>query len=176
MGDCDARRGGAGMNRTQYGHLVLNTLVFFAIWLILSGKFTVIYMTLGLAVSFGIAWLNEGQMTWLSHTFRWYSFLLYLPWLFSRIVASSIHMAYLILHPAMPIDPKLITHSSRLRNRHALVLLSNSITLTPGTITAEVSDGQLTVHAIDGGSTKDLVSGRLEDKVSHVFAKEAKIT
>lgn len=164
------------MKAIQARHLAMNTVVFFAIWLVLSGKFTPVYMSLGLAVSFGVAWLNNGHLQWTSHRFRWGAFLLYLPWLFSRIVASGIHMAYVILHPDMPIDPKLMTHRSSLRTRNALVLLSNSITLTPGTITAAVSDGQLLIHAIDGNSTEDILSGRLEAKISKVFTEEGKDT
>ena len=54
-----------------------------------------------------------------------------------------------------------------------LVVLGNSITLTPGTITVEVAPGEVIVHAIDTSSQQDLASGVLDDKVSGLFsAKE----
>ena len=62
-------------------------------------------------------------------------FLLYLPWLAYQILASNIYVAYLVLHPRMPIDPSLVEFETSLQSERALVLLAQSITLTPGTVT-----------------------------------------
>ena len=51
-------------------------------------------------------------------------------------------------------------------------LLANSVTLTPGTITAEVNIPELLVLALDEDSANDLVSKRLEEKISWVFEKK----
>jgi len=102
----------------------------------------------------------------------WAGVLTYIPWLFSRILASSVHMARLILDPKLPIDPKLFSHHTTMPHHAAVVLLGNSITLTPGTITVEVSPNQLTVHSIDPASSIDLLSGALEKKVATVFPQQ----
>ena len=135
----------------------------------LSGKFNFFHLSLGVGVSLGIAWLNTGPLPGAKAQFSWAGVLTYMPWLFSRIFASSIHMARLILDPSLPIDPKLIRHRTTLQNPGAIVLLGNSITLTPGTITAEASIDELTVHTIDPDSSNDLLSGILEKKVAMVF-------
>ena len=93
----------------------------------------------------------------------------YLPWLLSRIIMSSIHVAKLVLHPRLPIVPTLIPYRHTLRDHRAIVLLGNSVTLTPGTITVEASPQQLLVHAIDTHSATDLTSGQMERKVAAVF-------
>jgi multicomponent Na+:H+ antiporter subunit E len=54
------------------------------------------------------------------------------------------------------------------------VLLANSVTLTPGTITVEVNGNHLLVHAIDEVAAEDLTSGRIERKIAGVFQQEAK--
>jgi multicomponent Na+:H+ antiporter subunit E len=49
------------------------------------------------------------------------------------------------------------------------VLLGNSVTLTPGTVTAEAHTEELIVHALDEESLEDLKSRRLEREVAKVF-------
>jgi multicomponent Na+:H+ antiporter subunit E len=76
------------------------------------------------------------------------------------------------LHPALPIDPHLISVESKLNHHAAVVLLGNSITLTPGTITAEVDRNNLIVHAIDKVSGADIVSKQIELKIADIFKDE----
>ena len=69
----------------------------------------------------------------------------------------------------------MIHHETGLRSDGELVVLGNSITLTPGTITVEVAPGELVVHAIDDASCADLAEGRLDARVGRMFsAKEGK--
>ena len=149
--------------------LFLKTVAFFMIWLFVSGQPTFSYFTLGLCCSFAVAWVDVHRSAASRHPFPWVRFFLYLPWLFGRIVVSSIHLTRLILDPRLPIDPKLVRYETRLRDHAALTLLGNSITLTPGTVTAEISPKELIVHTIDGESSQDLTSRTLEDRVARVF-------
>jgi len=119
------------MNLRLFKALIPRTLAFFFIWLILSEKYNPFHMGLGLVVSFGVAWLNSGHEDSPFQNFPLMRFLSYLPWLFGRIVQSSLHLTALILHPALPIDPKLIHYRTELQSQAAIVLLGNSITLTP---------------------------------------------
>ena len=154
------------------GRILIKATLFFLIWVALSGKFNLLHLTIGLGLSLGIAWLNTWPLTGAKIRFSWTGLLAYVPWLFSRIFASSIHMVRLILDPKLPIDPQLFGHQTTLPHHAAVVLLGNSITLTPGTITVEVSPNQLTVHSIDPASSTDLLSGTLEKKVATVFPQQ----
>jgi multicomponent Na+:H+ antiporter subunit E len=146
---------------------VLTGLILFVLWLSLSSTFDIAHVVTGAAVAALIAWLNPAfpHMRRLS----WTAVLAYQPWLFGRIFKSGIHVSRLILHPLLPIAPKLIRHETELKGDGELVVLGNSITLTPGTITVEVAPGELLVHAIDEKSTADLLGGSLEKKVRGVF-------
>jgi len=148
---------------------IANTLALFSVWLILSGRYDVSHIVLGFLVSCGVAWLNTGYSHSPFHDFPWGRLVLYGPWLLLRIVESSLHVTKLILNPALPIEPKLLTYRSHLKHQGAIVLLGNSITLTPGTITVEVEGNQLMVHAIDKASGEDLTSGRMEQKIAGMF-------
>jgi multicomponent Na+:H+ antiporter subunit E len=72
----------------------------------------------------------------------------------------------------MPIDPKIIRYKTKLKNDIALVTFANSITLTPGTITADISNGEYIVHALSRKVADDLMTGEMEDKVAHIFEEE----
>lgn len=146
-----------------------NTLALFVVWLTLSGQFDPAHVVLGFFVACVVAWLNTGYAHSPFHNFPWFRQVLYMPWLFLRIVQSSLHLTKLILNPALPIDPKLITYKSQLKHQAAMVILGNSVTLTPGTITVEVNGTHLIVHAIDANSAEDLTSGRMEHKIARMF-------
>jgi multicomponent Na+:H+ antiporter subunit E len=52
------------------------------------------------------------------------------------------------------------------------MMLGNSITLTPGTITVDINGNYIMVHAIDETSGEDLTSGRMERKIADVYQEE----
>ncbi|MGD9850725.1 MAG: Na+/H+ antiporter subunit E [Nitrospirales bacterium] len=149
-----------------------NTLALFGVWLILSGRYDLFHLITGFIVACGVAWLNTGFPHSPFHHFPWVRAVLYSPWLLLRIVESSVHLTKLILSPALPIKPKLISYRSHLQHQGAMVMLGNSVTLTPGTITVEVNGNTLLVHAIDEIAAKDLTTGRMERKLAWVFQED----
>jgi multicomponent Na+:H+ antiporter subunit E len=151
-----------------YSSLIIKTGVFFLIWLLLSEHFDGVHMGLGAVVAFGVAWLNTDRSSTRSSVRLW-RMLLYFPWLVGRIVHSGFHLSVLILHPALPIDPKMIRHKTKLEDEGSIVLLGNSITLTPGTITVEVDRQDLVVHAMDDSSAEDVTSRRMEQRIAGLF-------
>ncbi len=149
--------------------LFLKAMALFVFWISLSGSFDWIHLGLGLICSFAVAWLNSGHSPFVAKFRLWLKVFLYLPWLFYKILQSSLHLSKLILHPALPIDPQLISVETKLNHHAAVVLLGNSITLTPGTITAEVDRNNLIVHAMDKVSSEDLLSKEMEMKIADIF-------
>jgi multicomponent Na+:H+ antiporter subunit E len=53
-----------------------------------------------------------------------------------------------------------------------MVTLGNSITLTPGTITMDIVDGEFFVHALSKKVADDLLGGEMERRVAHVFMED----
>jgi multicomponent Na+:H+ antiporter subunit E len=53
-----------------------------------------------------------------------------------------------------------------------MVTLANSITLTPGTITMDIEDGEFIVHALSERVAVDLLSGDMENRVAHIFLED----
>jgi len=147
-------------------------MALFVVWVSLSTSFEWMHLGLGLICSFAVAWINSGHSPFVPKFRLWFRIFLYLPWLFYKIVQSSLHLSKLILHPALPISPRLISVESKLRHHAAVVLLGNSITLTPGTITVEVDGNKLMVHSMDDFLSEDITSKQMESKIVDIFKDE----
>ncbi|MBW2485367.1 MAG: Na+/H+ antiporter subunit E [Deltaproteobacteria bacterium] len=151
-------------------------LIMMGFWVLLSGKFDLFHLTLGVLSSALVSYLSAdilmhdtGKKDRLAIAFR---FLAYIPWLLYQIVLSTIHVSFLALHPRMldNIDPTIVTFKSRLQSNVARVALANSITLTPGTITIRVEGDIFYVHAISRKAAAGL-PGEMEDRLASVFER-----
>ncbi len=103
----------------------------------------------------------------------WFRFIKYIPWLVYQVFIANIHVMYLVFHPRMMelIDPRIVRFDSKLKSDLARVTFANSITLTPGTITVNVSIfGNFAVHAIDAPSA-ELLPGEMEQRIAKVFGE-----
>ena len=145
------------------------TLILFLLWLLLSESLNPLHIAVGAVAALTVSLLSGYSRSTRTYSVRWIRALAYFPWLFGHILMSGLRLAYLILHPKLPIKPKLFRYQSTLTNDLAIMLLGNSITLTPGTVTVEASSDELTVHAIDSDSAGDLDLQRLERAVAGVF-------
>jgi multicomponent Na+:H+ antiporter subunit E len=146
----------------------------FALWLVLSASYNPIHVVAGAVVAILVVWLSPSGSAHVKR-FSWLAAISYIPWLWGRMLKSGFHVCRLILDPALPIAPELIHHKTKLSSDGELVVLGNSITLTPGTITVEIAPGELVVHAIDATSREDLSSGVFDDRVSRIFSEKEDI-
>lgn len=61
---------------------------------------------------------------------------------------ANLDVAYRVLHPAMPIKPGIVKVRTELKSEFAKMLLANSITMTPGTISVDIIGNDLYIHWI----------------------------
>lgn len=95
--------------------------------------------------------------------------LVYSPYLVWEIAKANLQIAYVVLHPELPIDPELVEFDAAVWAPLPVTTLANSITLTPGTLTVNVERRHFTVHALTGASRESLLAGGLERGVRFVF-------
>ena len=155
-------------------------LALFALWLILSGKFDAFHVSIGAASALCIA-LGTRRLLLLppdigppgTHPANVLPlrFLGYIPWLIWQIIASSLHVAYVVLHPRMPIQPRLLRFHTSFPHVLAQLTLATSITLTPGTVTLDVDNDEFLVHALTGTSAQGLEpnGGTMHRRVAALF-------
>ena len=89
-------------------------------------------------------------------------------WLGAEIVRSSIAVARHVLSPQMKVDPRVVRLDVSHLEPVDQALLGNSITLTPGTLTLDVDQGQLLVHALDVDGAQALVDGEMQARVENL--------
>jgi len=66
-----------------------------------------------------------------------------------EVVKSNIDVAFRVLSPQLPINPGIVRVKTKLKSRLGRLLLANSITLTPGTISVALDGEDLFVHWIN---------------------------
>ena len=141
------------------------------LWIALSGHFDPLLLSLGLLSAAPVTLVShrlgvidaEGQPLELMP-----GLLRYAPWLAKEIVRACIDVAWRIVQPSLPIQPTIIRVPANQRTVTGRVSFANSITLTPGTISLDVLEKQIEVHALTAESAADLESGEMGKRVEHL--------
>ena len=158
---------------------ILQFLVLFGLWLLLSGKYDLFHITIGFfsALLVTLIHIRINRHLYYSleiakeHTLSFGRLLFYVPWLIWQILLASLQVAYVVLHPKTPINPSLVRFKTKLPNVAAKVILGNSITLTPGTLTILIEDDEFLVHALMDVSHSSLVDGTLPRQVAKLYQR-----
>ncbi|MEE8424943.1 MAG: Na+/H+ antiporter subunit E [Elusimicrobiota bacterium] len=160
--------------------MTLMTVVLFAFWIVLSGKFDPFHLSLGILSALGVAFAtrNLGRLAPRirgGHSGTWLHWPLYLPWLAWQVVLSAVQVTAIVLHPRLPISPRLIKFRCKLPNTVAHLTLANSITLTPGTVTIDLHGDSYTIHALTREAAESLVpkqgEGEMQKRVQELFSE-----
>ncbi|MFC1461834.1 Na+/H+ antiporter subunit E [Verrucomicrobiota bacterium] len=154
-------------------------VLLFLVWVLLTCSFHVQDIAAGLIVAL-LATLVMREMSvrkiplWIVPV-RLFWLIVYSVVLAYYIIKANFDVAYRVLHPAMPISPGIVKVRTSLKTASAITALSNSITLTPGTLTVSATnDGTLYVHWINvktsdiEEATKCIVS-RFEWFIKRIF-------
>lgn len=157
---------------------IITFVILFSCWIIWSGVFDAWHLTLGIMSCALVTYISsdllfERKKFSSNDRVEVIRFIVYLPWLMYQIILANIHVAYLVLSFKTPIQPSLITFPTKLKKGISLLTFANSITLTPGTITADIrGGGYYVVHALDRKVADDLLTGDMEDRVAHIFEED----
>ena len=89
----------------------------------------------------------------------------YVPWLIGQVIRSNLDVARRIVSPELPIYPSVIKVNAPHHTEVGRVTYANSITLTPGTISLDVSAETIEVHALTEDAAIDLMSGEMARQV-----------
>lgn len=153
--------------------LLVNVMLALA-WTAVTGSFTLLNLAFGFAMGGVALYLIRQQVGTLGYVDRTMR-LLSLAWLFvSELVIASIRVAIIVLRPRIDIKPGIFVYQLTVDRDFEIVLLSSLLTLTPGTLSVDVSEDRrfLYVHAIDctdvDGMRRDIADG-FERKIMEAF-------
>ena len=142
-------------------------LALFALWLLLSGIFEPLLISLGIISSLFVAWLAHRMEVTDHEGFPIHlgpRAITYWPWLIWEIIKANIDVALIIIKPELKISPVLFRSPASQKTEVGQVTYANSITLTPGTITVAVHGNTVDVHALTTGAADEVISGRMDKR------------
>lgn len=156
---------------------ILTAIIMFVFWMLLSGETGLVLLLSGIIASLFVAYMSHdlliGKADIRLGFVRILRFIKYLPWLLWQVMLSNIDIAYRTLHPKMPISPNIVSLKNEFKTEMGMVILANSITLTPGTVTIEVNEREFIVHAIAQDVADGLISGKMQERVKKIEGTES---
>jgi multicomponent Na+:H+ antiporter subunit E len=139
---------GETMTRTRRSVVMFATLLLF--WLMLMGRLAVDVLAVGVLVSLVIVLLYPSGLSFFTELrttpAAFVAGLRYFGYFFNELVKSNLRLAAIVLSPSLPIKPGIVKVRTRLKSRMGRLMLANSITLTPGTLTVEMDGEWLYIH------------------------------
>ena len=144
-------------------------LALFGLWMLLEGRWTVEIVLTGIVLStliylFCWKFLDYSPRREWAVIRRIPRAVGYLFWLIGQIFISGF-MTMSRIWSGREVTPHLVSFRTGLRTDPGKVLLSQSITLTPGTLTVDQRDGRFLVHALDDAYTEGLQDSEMEKRI-----------
>lgn len=162
---------GAGGTRTAARRALSLVPPLAAFWLLLSGHYTALLLVLGLLSVVVVTWLvcrmvaADGVDVALRPSLR---APLYAAWLVGQILTSSLAVLRQVLSPRLAPRPAVGPTPTDGLSETATVAYANSITLTPGTLSLQVDDASIEVHALRESDLEDLRAGGMRERLRHL--------
>ncbi|MFP4457965.1 MAG: Na+/H+ antiporter subunit E [Candidatus Zixiibacteriota bacterium] len=128
-------------------------LFLFAVWILLTYPINNHEIIAGAIISVFIVLISLGSPCLVSEiNLSPKSFIYLIGYIFFFIFAlvkSNLDVAFRVLNPELPINPGIVKVQTKLKSKLGRLVLANSITLTPGTLTVETVDEHFYIHWID---------------------------
>ena len=152
-------------------HTIFLALSLAAFWLLNSGHYTTLMLSLGLASIATVLYIAH-RMDVVDHeslplhlTLRFPAFY---AWLIKEIILANLVVVKHIWLGNKSISPTLKTIKASQESDMGKVIYANSITLTPGTVTVDLKGDQIMVHALLRESIEDLEAGEMDRRVTQL--------
>ncbi|MBM7869084.1 multicomponent Na+:H+ antiporter subunit E [Clostridium pascui] len=151
----------------KYGLFVIYVIF----WLILAENLNIDRIAIGALICIGVFIFNKDLLS--KHNIYKKSkdllisnikyAVLYILILIKEIFKSNFHVAKIVLSPKLNISPTIVTITTNLKSDFDKTILANSITLTPGTLTLDMTEDKIIIHCLEEKSIKDLQNSCFEN-------------
>lgn len=148
-------------------------VVFWFFWIVVTASLHLQELLTGAAIALLLTWFN-GELFFRRDEralFDARTLLLYLRYTMHLIIAiiqANIQVALIVLNPRMPISPGMIRFSRPFKKNLNKVILANSITLTPGTLTVLLEGDDFVVHALTRENAREVAQWKLAEELAGV--------
>lgn len=153
--------------------ILINVMLALA-WAAVTGSFSVLNLAFGFVLGGISLILIRDQVGSLSHFRRAIGAVVLAFTFVWELVKSSVNVAIIVLSPGRKLRPAIVAFPLSVKSDAEITLLANMITLTPGTLSMDVSDDRsiLYVHAIDAPDPDQVIADirdTFEAQVRRVF-------
>ncbi len=154
-------------------------LLFFFVWIVFNGRITTEIVVIGLLTTLAVfAFFCKFMDYSLKRELLLYKralfFLEYLYLLMKEIVKANLAVTHMILTQKEVMEPVIVTFKTKLQTETAKVMLANSITLTPGTITVSLEEDELVVHCLDKSLAEGIESSSFVEMLERMERSSVK--
>lgn len=163
-------------------HLTGMVVVLFAFWMVMSGRTETKFIVYGVLTAAVVSWITyplllvpnkDNSKRYFVFGVSVPKFIGYFFWLMWQLVLANVDVLLATTSQEMAIDPKIVRFYFRADNPMATVVLANSITLTPGTVTVNVTDdGLYEIHALTPGAASGVLDGSMQKKVAELYGEK----
>ena len=163
-------------------HKLAMFVVLFGFWMVLSGRTETKFVVYGLITAIVTTWVTyplkmvpnkDGSKRYFVFGVSIPKFIMYFFWLMWQLILANIDVLLATTAQELDIDPKVVRFYFRADNPMASVILANSITLTPGTVTINVTDdGLYEIHALTKGAAAGVLDGSMQKKVADLYGEK----
>jgi multicomponent Na+:H+ antiporter subunit E len=153
--------------------LIVNVL-FVVVWVAITGSATILNIAFGFLLSAFALWLIRDQVGGRIYWIRIGRIASLVCLFFKELMLSAWNVAVMVVKPRMNVQPGIFAFPLTVTSDFQITLLANLITLTPGTLSVDVSDDRrfLYVHAVDctdiEATKRDIANG-FERKIMEAF-------
>ncbi len=161
------------LNKFTYTWLIL-----FLVWLGFTTTFAFAEVVTGILLSFTVAIFSYKSFTYDGLKIFSPRRLMYIVQYFFvfmlALIKANIDVAKIVINPKLPINPGIVEFNSKLKSPFAKLILANSITLTPGTITVDIIDNKYFIHWLyvtgtDQETTYKEIAKQFEDILIKIY-------
>lgn len=143
-------------------------IVLASIWLLLSGHYTVLLLTLG-AASCALVLVMAARMELIDYETQPLHLAGELPrywiWLLGQILRANLDIARRVVQRRPLIEPGMVTIPLTEKTELGQAIFANSVTLTPGTVSVTLVSGTVEVHGLTKASARAVVGGEMQRRV-----------
>ncbi len=148
-------------------------LLFFLVWIIFNGAITTEILIFGVVVAFLMfgfvcKFMDYSLRKEVLLIKRSGYFVLYLINLLIEIIKANVSVCHFVLYGTEQIEPVMVSFHTTLESRLARVILANSITLTPGTITVSLHGDEVIVHCLDRSLAEGMEDSSFVKMLEHM--------
>ena len=141
----------------KLSNFIVNWVFLMLVWIAFTSSFATHELIVGALTTMVISYLSIRLFTCCTILIFSPVRIMYMIWylivFIIALIQSNMDVARRVLSPSLPINPGIVKFKTKLTTNYSKMVLANSITLTPGTLTVDVVDDTFYVHWIDVKTT-----------------------